>query len=116
MIRNKWVSAAFTLWIAGVTVRYGYTVLKTLRSPFNPGKDVQWFAAWLVVAAMMICTAAVVKRPERIVLPILAAACLVVLLLSGTLISALIVASLCFVAHLCGKRIIRIAGVATDSV
>src|SRR5262245_53265357 len=116
MIRNKWVCTAFTLWIAGVTVRYGYTVFKTLRSPFNPGKDVEWFVAWLVVAAAMIYTAAAIKRPERIVLSILAAACLVVLLLTGTLLSALIVASLCFVAHLCGKRMMHMLAVAADSV
>src|SRR5262245_47635126 len=112
MIRNKWVGAAFTLWIAGISVRYGYAVLKTLRSPFNPGKDTEWFIIWLVVATVSIVLAAAIKRPERIVLPIFAAACSIVLLLSGTLLSAIIVAGLCLVAHLCGKRILHVLGVA----
>jgi hypothetical protein len=103
------------VWIAAVTLRYGYTVVRSVRSPFNYGRDTEWFIVWITVATAMMALSIAVKRPERIVLPILVTACFLILLLSGTFISGVIASAVLLLAHLWGRLILRWLGVLPDS-
>src|SRR5207248_11755827 len=116
MIPGRWVSIAFTLWVAVITFRYGSTVVGSLRSPFNLGSDLEWFAIWLAAALLMILLAATIKRAVQIVFAILAAAGALILILSGTLVSAIIVLGLLWLAHTWAKRISVLLGVQSGLV
>jgi hypothetical protein len=38
---KKAVDSTFTLWLVFITLRYGQTVLKSVATPFNPGRDIE---------------------------------------------------------------------------
>src|SRR5215510_8479886 len=103
MNRSKWVAALFCLWVVAISYRYVNTVVRGFRSPFSYGNDVEWFGIWLATALVLILLAAAMKRALEIVFSILIAACVLILILSGTLGAAITVCGILVVAHLAGR-------------
>jgi len=110
MSRSKWVALFFCLWVVIISYRFVNTVVRGFRSPFSYGNDVEWFAIWLATALVLILLAAVVKRALEIVFSILIAACVLILILSGTFAAAITVCGILVVAHLVGRRVLLVLG------
>src|SRR2546425_7376534 len=104
MTPNKWVAVVFSLWAVVISYRYVNTTVQGFRTPLNIGNDVEWLAVWLATAIVMIVLAATVKRAVAIVFSILAAAGLIILVLSGTLIAAIAACAILATAHFLGRR------------
>jgi hypothetical protein len=111
MSSNKWLALAFSFWVVVISQRYINTVVQGFRSPFNPGNDIEWFMIWLAAAVVLIVLAATVKRSVEIIFSILAVACTIALILSGTLAAALAAGVVFAAAHLIGCRLLRIFNV-----
>jgi len=95
------------VWVAAIAARYLDTVRKSLRDPINSGKDLQWMVFVLVLVAL-IAGSLVWNRAKafRIWAAILASTAIAILLLSGSLVPALMALWVVMAATLLGDRLL----------
>src|SRR5258706_3444990 len=116
MVHHRSVAALFTLWMAVISYCYGSVVFREFRSPIALGKDIEWLLLWFLLAVAMIVIAAAFKRAVAIVFSIVAVACLMILILSGTFFAAVVACGFFVLAHIVGCRLLRLFGVASDDI
>jgi 4-amino-4-deoxy-L-arabinose transferase-like glycosyltransferase len=105
-------ASAAGLWLTVVTAFYLWTAVEVVRHPFNPGHDVRW--ALTTVAFLGASTLSFAFLPRRYVARVwlagFAVICLVILILSRQLVSALLVAWLLAFGWSLGDRLLRWIG------
>ena len=103
---------AASLWLTAVTAFYVWTALEMVRHPFNTGYDLRW--ALTTVGFLGASTLSFALLPRRYVarlwLAVFAVLCLVILILSQRLGSALVVAWLLALGGSSGDRLLRLIG------
>jgi len=74
----------YCLWLVVITLRFGDTILKSLRSPFNPGADITWVAVWLSLIGVLFLTYGCFRaRANRVTCAWIVAAALAALAVLG---------------------------------
>jgi hypothetical protein len=53
-LASRIMPGLFCLWLIGATVRFASTVYGSLKSPFNPGTDIEWSVIWLTLIGLLI--------------------------------------------------------------
>ena len=106
---KKAFEAAFTLWLIFVTIRYAETVLKSVASPFNPGRDAEWLAFWLIAAGVIGVSCYLWQPAAQVLVALTIAATIAVTVLTGNF--HLMLLSLWFVLVACawGTWFLRLA-------
>jgi hypothetical protein len=106
----------FIVWITVITFRYVTTISQSLRTSISEGTDLEWLAAWLI-AAVVIAVLAAGFRYALIIIPILlVSACFVIMILSGTFLAGVTTVWIFLLAHVWGRRFLRLVGVAVVDV
>jgi Dolichyl-phosphate-mannose-protein mannosyltransferase len=95
------------VWVAAIAARYLDTVRKSLRDPINSGKDLQWMALVLALVALIAVSLAWNRaKAFRIWTAILGSTAIAILLLSGSLVPALMTLWVMTAATLLGDRLL----------
>jgi hypothetical protein len=106
---KKAVEAAFTLWLVFVTIRYAETVLKSVASPFNPGRDAAWLVFWLVAVSVIGLSCVLWQRAVQILVALAIAATIAIVVLSGVFHVLLLSLWFVLVAYEWGTWLLRLA-------
>jgi hypothetical protein len=111
---KKAVEAAFTLWLFIITIRYAQTVLRSLAFPINSGMDIEWLTFWLITVSFVAIYLLLSPRALRIWMMVTATVIIMVAILSGTLLTTVLMLWFVAVAYAWGTWLLRIGGVEPD--
>lgn len=101
-----------SLWLIGLTAWYVTTVVRSLNHPLNKGDDLKWAWIWVGFAALVVATHLSVRRRWVTIvwLALLGGIALAMIILSHSVIGALITAWLLILSWLWGDWALRILG------
>jgi hypothetical protein len=108
------LQGVFIVWIAVITFRYATAIFQSLRTPISEGKDIEWLIAWLIAVVVMAASAAGFRYALVVIPILLLSACVLIMFLSGTLLTGIVTLWFFLVAYGCGKWILRLANVRSN--